>query len=114
MKLLEKGTKVAFIVSIKNSVHSLTLQYNGLCFHKDVDSFMMGMKRLFLKRFLLRLFVESSKASLKAAHLHNDNTHPSIPVAHSVQLKGAYETITLSLNAPQYPNFSSKFCGTIQ
>ena len=31
-----------------------------------------------------RLFIDSSKRSLKAVLLHNGNVYPSIPVAHSV------------------------------
>ena len=31
-----------------------------------------------------RLFIDSSKASLKAVLLHNVNQNPSVPVAHAV------------------------------
>jgi len=34
-----------------------------------------------------RLFIDSSKLSFKSVLLHNGNTLPSIPVAHSVQNK---------------------------
>ena len=35
-----------------------------------------------------RIFIDSSKLSLKAVLLHNGNTLPSIPVGHSVHNKG--------------------------
>jgi len=34
-----------------------------------------------------RLFIDSSKASLKAVLLYNGNKKPSVPVAHAVGLK---------------------------
>jgi len=34
-----------------------------------------------------RLFIDSSKLSLKAVLLHNGNQHPSIPVGHGVHMK---------------------------
>ena len=34
-----------------------------------------------------RLFIDSSKQSLKAVLLHNGNVYPSIPIAHSVRMK---------------------------
>ena len=34
-----------------------------------------------------RLFIDSSKRSLKAVLLHNGNVYPSIPIAHSVQMR---------------------------
>jgi hypothetical protein len=34
-----------------------------------------------------RLFIDSSKVSLKAVLLHNGNQFPSIPLAHAVHLK---------------------------
>jgi len=40
----------------------------------------------------LRLFIDSSKLSLKAVLLHNDNTLPSIPVGHSVHNKSRMRT----------------------
>ena len=61
-----------------------------------------------------RLFIDSSKASLRAVLLHNGNTHPSIPVAHAVQLKKTYETMKLFLDALQYPKYSWKMCGDLK
>ena len=58
-----------------------------------------------------RLFIHSSKASLKAVILHNGNIHPFIPVANAVQLKETYETMKLLLDAHQYPKYSWKIFG---
>ena len=45
-----------------------------------------------------RLFIDSSKRSLKAV-LHIENKKPSIPIAHSAQLKELYEIL---LNFVEY------------
>jgi hypothetical protein len=42
-----------------------------------------------------RLFIDSSKGSLKAVLLHNGNKFASIPVAHSIHLKETYENLVL-------------------
>ena len=38
-----------------------------------------------------RLFIDSSKRSLKCVLLHNGNKLASIPIGHSVQMKETYE-----------------------
>ena len=87
--------------------------YNGLSFCNDVDGLMMefGYKH---KCDEWRLFIDSSKASLKAVLLRNGNTHPSIHLAHAIQLKGGHETIKVLLDALQYLKYSGKICGDLK
>jgi len=49
-----------------------------------------------------RLFIDSSKRSLKAVLLHNGNELASIRLAHSVQLTENYENIKLLLHVFKY------------
>lgn len=44
-----------------------------------------------------RLFIDSSKVSLKAVLLHNGNKFPSVPVAHAANMKETSESIKLLL-----------------
>ena len=37
------------------------------------------------------LFIDSNKLSLKAVLLHNGNEYPSIPVAHTTNVKECYD-----------------------
>ena len=53
-----------------------------------------------------RLFIDSSKQSLKAVHLHNGNVYPSIPIAHSVQVKEDRESVKILLELIQYNDHS--------
>ncbi|XP_045137465.1 uncharacterized protein LOC123519893 [Portunus trituberculatus] len=52
-----------------------------------------------------RLFIDSSCKSLKAVLLHNGNMYPSLPVAHSVQLKEEYKNVKMLLDALKYEEY---------
>ena len=49
-----------------------------------------------------RLFIDSSKRSLKAVLLHNGNVYPFNPIAHSVQMKEERESSKILLELIQY------------
>lgn len=49
-----------------------------------------------------RLFIDSSKRSLKCVLLHNGNKYGSIPIGHSVQIKEKYDNIKTVLERLQY------------
>ena len=48
-----------------------------------------------------RLFIDSSKRSLKAVLLNNNNVYPSIPIAHSVQMKEDRVSVKILLELTQ-------------
>ena len=52
-----------------------------------------------------RLFIDSSKLSLKAVLLHNGNTQPSIPVGHTMHTKESYENMEILMVAINYDKF---------
>ena len=52
-----------------------------------------------------RLFIDSSKLSLKAILHHNGNTLPSIPLGHSVHNKESYENMKILMEAINYDKF---------
>ena len=57
-----------------------------------------------------RLFIDSSKTSLKAVLLHNGNTLPSMPSAYAMDLKETYETMALLLEAIKYKDHAWQLC----
>jgi len=57
-----------------------------------------------------RLFIDSSKLSLKAVLLHNGNILPSIPVGHSVHKKESYENLKILMEAIHYDKFKWQIC----
>ena len=56
-----------------------------------------------------RLFIDSSKTSLKAVLLHNGNKFPSVPLAYATNMKETYENLKILLEKIQY----DKYCWTI-
>ncbi|GBO19990.1 hypothetical protein AVEN_258304-1 [Araneus ventricosus] len=67
-------------------------QDGDMIFCNDVDSL---FKALGLQHNLQewRLFIDSSKVSLKAVLLHNGNKHPLFPLVYAVRMKETYETL---------------------
>jgi len=61
-----------------------------------------------------RLFIYSSQRSLKAVLLHNGNSKPSIPIAHSVHLKETYDKMKLLLEAIRYNVHQWNVCGDLK
>ena len=57
------------------------------------------------------LFIDSSSKSLKAVLLHNTNKCPSIPLAHSVQMKENYEHVKMLLSALRYDQYNWEVIG---
>ena len=57
------------------------------------------------------LFIDSSKRSLKAVLLHNGNVYPSIPIAHSIQIKEDRESVKILLELIQCNDHNWVVCG---
>jgi hypothetical protein len=61
-----------------------------------------------------RLFIDSSKRSLKAVHLPNGNNYASLPIGHSVHLKESYENLELVLTKIGYTADDWMICGDLK
>lgn len=61
-----------------------------------------------------RIFIDSSKRSLKAVLLHNGNRYASVPVGHSVQLKETYENMAMLLKNIKYNEHQWLVCGDLK
>ena len=57
-----------------------------------------------------RLFIDSSKRSLKCVLLHNGNKYSSIPIAHSVKVKETYESVKRALELISYDHHKWVVC----
>ena len=57
-----------------------------------------------------RLFIDSSKRSLKFVLLHNTNEYTSIPIGHSTTLKEKYEPVKQVLECIKYNQHNWKIC----
>jgi len=61
----------------------------------------------------LRLFIDSSNVSLIAVLLHNGNKFPSVPLAHTTNMKESYEKMKLLLEKLQYKKYTWNVCGSL-
>lgn len=61
-----------------------------------------------------RLFIDSSKLSLKAVLLHQGNEKPSVPVAHAVDMKETYESMSKFLEVINYKQHGWKICADLK
>ncbi|MGR0202203.1 hypothetical protein, partial [Klebsiella pneumoniae] len=61
-----------------------------------------------------RLFIDSSKLSLKAVLLHIGNDKPSIPIAYAAHMKETYDNMKTLLTEIQYQKHSWNVCGDLK
>ena len=92
-------------------VHFFKME-RGLVACTDIDAL---MQTLYINHNPLdwRLFIDSSKLSLKAVLLHNGNTLPSIPVGHSVHNE-SYENMKILMEAINFVKFKWQICGDLK
>ena len=60
------------------------------------------------------LFIDSSKRSPLGVLQHNGNKYPSIPIAHSINLKEFYANMELLLEAIKYSEYQWSLCGDLK
>jgi hypothetical protein len=60
-----------------------------------------------------RLFIDSSKRSLKAVLLHNSNNYNSLPIGHSVHFKESYQNFELVLTKIGHTASEWMICGDL-
>jgi hypothetical protein len=58
-----------------------------------------------------RIFIDSSKRSLKVALLHNGSNYASLPIGHSVHLTESYENLDLVVTKIGYTTHDWMICG---
>ena len=61
-----------------------------------------------------RIFIDSSKRSLKAVLLRNSNKYASFPVGYSVIMKDSYENLVVLLDWINYKDHNWMICGDLK
>ena len=99
---------------MKNSmISSPRSQEDGVVFCNDVCSIMKVLGHEY-NPDQWRLFVDSSKVSLKVVLFHNGNRFPSVSLAHAASMKESYESMKLLLGKIKYDKFTWKLCGDLK
>ena len=88
--LLTQGTWLLTTIEGKLHFGSILSATANLCIAKISNDFFLGWVSC-----NWRLFIDSSKLSLKCILLHNGNVYGSIPIAHSVGLKENHCSVKL-------------------
>lgn len=86
---------------------------DDICYCSDVNGVMqyLGQEH---KVDEWRLFIDSSKNSLKGVLLHNGNVLASIPVAYSQHMKETYDNMRVLLTKIKYTTFHWRICGDLK
>ncbi|GFX53684.1 uncharacterized protein TNCV_1596301 [Trichonephila clavipes] len=88
-------------------------QEGDLIFCKNVPA-ILEMFKIMYEPEKWRLFMDSSKRSLKTILLHNANRFASVPVRLSVHLKECYENHEFILNKLSYSDHKWTICGDLK
>jgi hypothetical protein len=99
--LLTPGTYVTFYRNREKDLLQYFAQEESVVYCNDIPD-LVNMLGIEYKRDEWRLFIDSSKRSLKVVLLHNGNRLASVPVAHSVHLKETYENLEQLLEKLNY------------
>lgn len=111
--LLHHETKICYFRSRDEYFKKFFSQDGDLVYCNDVNS-VMEILNIEFDPSHWRLFIDSSKTSLKAVLLHNGNVIPSIPLAHAANMKETYDNMKLLLEKIKYSEYSFKLCGDLK
>ena len=109
--LLRQDTKVCFYRGRHEKFKNFFSKENSEVFCNYVCSGMEVLGHEF-NPDKWRLFIDSSKVSLKLVLLHIGNKFPSVPLAHAANMKDGYESMKLLLG--KYDEFNWKVCGGVK
>ena len=103
-------TKISYYRDREHEFLPYFAQRENCVFCCDIEGLLkeLGLKTYDANEW--RLFIDSSKRSLKVVLLHNGNKFGSIPLAHSVTLREKYENVNLVLQLISYDQHKWIIC----
>ena len=110
---LTPGIKVTFYRKRSKDLSSLFSADGQLCYCNNISGLFESIGINYDSNDW-RLFVDSSKESMKAVLLHNGNVLPFVPVAYSTTLKENYITFQLILNRINYNTNRWSVCADLK
>ena len=100
--LFHPGTSVTFYRKREEELLKYFTLKDGLVFCYDMHHLLLDLGLREYKSEEWRLFIDSSKRSLKCVLLQSGNKFGSIPIGHRVTLKEKYENTKLVLDKLKY------------
>ena len=110
---LANNVKVSVYRTCQKLLEQFFEKNNKIVFCNDVHGLMVAVNIQPIPE-QWRLFLDSSKLSLKAVLLHNGNTLPSIPVGYAIHMKETYENMKDMLNCINYDRYKWQVCGDLK
>jgi len=107
--LLRHDTKVCVYRNRQKDFQDFYSECDGLAYCNNISAVMNALDHEH-NATEWRLFIDSSKASLKAVLLYNGNTLPSVPVAYATNMKETYENMKILLERIQYDKHCWSIC----
>ena len=101
---LQYGTKITFYRTLDKEFVPFFVDQLNFVFCKDIPGVLMKLDVTEYSPADWRLFIDSSKISLKCVLLHITNVHGSILIGHSTTLKEKYGAIKSVLQHIKYNN----------
>jgi hypothetical protein len=101
-----------FFHNCQNEFKEFFSQESNVVFCNDVSSVTEALGHQHISNEL-RLFTDSSKVSKIAVLLCNGNKFPSVPPAHTTNMKESYKNMKLVLEKIQYEKYTWNICGLL-
>lgn len=111
--LLASGTKISMYRERHRSLSFLFEKQGDLSYCNDINSLLNELGVVHVPNEW-RLFIDSSKLSLKAVLLHIGNKYPSVPVGYAVHMKETYHNMEELLLRIQYSKHQWAICGDLK
>ena len=111
--LLEPGTTISSFHSRNQILAQHYASALDICYFKDIDV-LMDERGCEYNPVHWRLFIDSSKTSLKTVLLHKGNIKPSVPVGYGILRKKTHDTIKTFLDLLEYPKHNRKICSDLK
>ena len=107
---LQPDAKITFDRNRETGILPFFSQGNDLVYCNNIIGLLFKTKIPNYRPEDWRLFIDSSKRSLKCVLLHNGNRFASIPIAHSTKLKEEYDSIKTVLQRICYEKHQWSIC----
>ena len=107
---LKMEASITFYRSREKELLPYFCQHESFVYCKDIEGLLLKMGILEYRSQDWRLFIDSSKRSLKCVLLHNGNKYASIPIGHSTQMKEEYSNVKAVLQHLNYEQHRWLIC----
>jgi len=112
--LLASGTKISLYRNRDLLFRQFFTTEDDLVFCTNVQGLINELKTNSYRAGDWRLFIDSSKRSIKAVLLHNTNIYAPVPIAHSTVMQENYNNMQVLLKKIDYKNHQWQICGDLK